>query len=378
MPLSVLQSDVRCSDACRLSRQVLLAAILGLAAMNLACQAGSVRGAQPQGPAGIPVKIQTAQLVPVSDTTEYVATLKSRDSAVIMPQVEGQITAIYVHSGARVSLGTPLMQIDPAKQQATLKTQQDTLAAKQAEVEWDKQEYERNSGLYQAKVISKQALDQSKTALDQALAQLQALHAQVRQETVQLHYYEVTAPGRGIVGDIPVRVGDRVTNTTALTTVDKPGSLEAYVYVPVERSAQLRLNLPVQIIDQSGEAIAESRVSFVSPQVDPTTQTVLMKALIANSNDRLRNAQFIHARIIWGTQDRPVVPVLAVSRIGGQYFAFVAESQDGKMVARQKPLRVGEMTGNDYVVLEGIKPGDKVIVSGTQFLIDGAPVLPQG
>jgi RND family efflux transporter MFP subunit len=355
-----------------------LAAILGLAAMNLACQAGSVRGAQPQGPAGVPVKIQTAQLVPVSDTTEYVATLKSRDSAVIMPQVEGQITAIYVHSGACVSQGTPLMQIDPAKQQATLKTQQDTQAAKQAEVEWDKQEYERNTGLYQARVISKQALDQSKTALDQALAQLQALQAQVRQETVQLHYYEVTAPGRGIVGDIPVRVGDRVTNTTALTTVDKPGSLEAYVYVPVERSAQVRLNLPVQIIDQSGEAIAESRVSFVSPQVDPTTQTVLMKALIANSNDRLRNAQFIHARIIWGTQDRPVVPVLAVSRIGGQYFAFVAESQDGKMVARQKPLRVGEMTGNNYVVLEGIKPGDKVIVSGTQFLIDGAPVLPQG
>jgi RND family efflux transporter MFP subunit len=361
-----------------LSRQVLLPAILGLAAMNLACQAGSVRGAQPQGPAGIPVKIQTAQLVPVSDTTEYVATLKSRDSAVIMPQVEGQITAIYVHSGARVSWGTPLMQIDPAKQQATLQTQQDTVAAKQAEVEWDKQEYERNTGLYQARVISKQALDQSKTALDQALAQLQALQAQVRQETVQLHYYEVTAPGRGIVGDIPVRVGDRVTNTTALTTVDKPGSLEAYVYVPVERSAQLRLNLPVQIIDQSGETIAESRVSFVSPQVDPTTQTVLMKALIANSNDRLRNAQFIHARIIWGTQDRPVVPVLAVSRMGGQYFAFVAQSQDGKMVARQKPLRVGEMTGNNYVVLEGIKPGDKVIVSGTQFLIDGAPVLPQG
>jgi len=93
----------------------------------------------------------------------------------------------------------------------------------------------------------------------------------------------------------------------------------------------------------------------------------------------LRNAQFIHARIVWGTQDRSVVPVLAVSRLGGQYFAFVAEQQDGKTVARQKPLRVGETTGNNYVVLEGIKPGDKIIVSGTQFLVDGAPVIvPQG
>ena len=207
-----------------------------LIALGSACSGGSVKGAQPQGPAGIPVKVETAQLVPVKDTTEYVATLKSRDTAVIMPQVEGQITAIFVHSGSRVSAGTPLMQIDPAKQQATLKTQEDTLAAKQAEVKWDEQEFERNSGLYDAKVISKQALDQSRTALDQARAQLQALQAQVRQESVQLHYYRVTAPSAGIVGDIPVRVGDRVTTTTPLTTVDKPGSLEAYVYVPIERS----------------------------------------------------------------------------------------------------------------------------------------------
>ncbi len=355
-----------------------LAAVLALVAAGAACSGKSVRGAAPQGPAGIPVKVQTAQLVSVKDTSEYVATLKSRNSAVIMPQVEGQITDIYVHSGSRVAPGTPLMQIDPLKQQATLKSQQDTLAAKQAELEWDKQEYARNSGLYDAKVISKQALDQSKTAMDQAQAQLQALHAQVRQETVQLHYYKVTAPSTGIVGDIPVRVGDRVTTSTLLTTVDKPGSLEAYIYVPVERSGQLKLNLPVQILDPSGNVLAESHIYFISPQVDPTTQTVLAKALIANNNDKLRNAQFIHARVVWGAQDRTVVPILAVSRIGGQYFAFVAEQQDGKMVAHQKPLRVGEMNGNDYVVLDGIKPGDKIVVSGTQFLIDGAPVVLQG
>ncbi|HEX3351714.1 MAG TPA: efflux RND transporter periplasmic adaptor subunit [Terriglobales bacterium] len=357
--------------------QTRLVAALAVAAISASCGGNSARGAAPQGSAAIPVKVEAAKLVSVQDTTDYVATLKSRDSAVIMPQVEGQITEIYVHSGARVSPGTPLMQIDPAKQQATLKTQQDTLAAKQAEVEWDKQEYARNSGLYEARVISKQALDQSKTALDQAQSQLQALHAQVRQESVQLRYYRVTAPGTGIVGDIPVRVGDRVTTTTVLTTVDKPGSLEAYVYVPIERSSQLRMNLPVEIIDQSGAVIAHSRITFISPQVDPTTQSVLVKALIANNDDRLRNAQFIRARIIWGSADHPVVPILAVSRIGGQYFAFVAEPKDGKTVAHQKPLQVGEMTGNDYVVLQGIKPGDKVIVSGTQFLIDGAPVIPQ-
>ena len=370
----IFRKNVRPSRRARIG----LAAAFALISSAMACGGGSANGAAPQAPAGIPVKVQTAQLLSVKDTTEYVATLKSRDSAVIMPQVEGQITAIFVHSGSRVAAGTPLMQIDPLKQQATLKSQEDTLTAKQAELEWDKQEFARNSGLYDAKVISKQALDQSKTAMDQAQAQLEALHAQVRQETVQLHYYRVTAPSSGIVGDIPVRVGDRVTTTTLLTTVDKPGSLEAYVYVPIERSGQLKPNLPVQIIDPSGNVLAESHINFISPQVDPTTQTVLAKAPIANNNDSLRNAQFIHARIIWGAQDRTVVPVLAVSRIGGQYFAFIAEEQDGKTVAHQKPLRLGEMTGNNYVVLEGIKPGDKIVVSGTQFLIDGSPVLPQG
>jgi multidrug efflux pump subunit AcrA (membrane-fusion protein) len=66
--------------------------------------------------------------------------------------------------------------------------------------------------------------------------------------------------------------------------------------------------------------------------------------------------------------------VISVSRIGGQYFVFVAEEQNGKLVAHQKPLKIGEIVDNDYVVLDGVKPGDKVIVSGTQFLVDGAPV----
>jgi RND family efflux transporter MFP subunit len=356
----------------------LLAGVLLLCALGLGCGGSSVKGAQPQGPQGIPVKVEVARSVAVNDTTEYVATLKSRDSAVIMPQVEGQITQIYVHSGDQVSRGTPLMQIDPAKQEATVRSQEDAHAAQLANLKYAQQQYERISKLYEAGVSSKQEFDQAKTALDAAQAQLRSLEAQIREQRVQLHYYRVTSPTSGIVGDIPVRVGDRVTNTTVLTTVDKPGSLEAYVYVPVEHATQLKMELPVQIVDSAGDVIASSRISFISPQVDNTTQTVLVKARIANNKDRLRTSQFIRARLVWGTHQGPVIPVLAVSRIGGQYFAFVAEDQNGKLVAHQKALRVGDMVGNDYVVLDGIKPGDKIIVSGTQFLVDGAPVLPQG
>jgi RND family efflux transporter MFP subunit len=326
----------------------------------------------------MPVKVQEARATAVDDASEYVATLKSRDSAVIMPQVEGQITKILVHSGEAVASGAPLMEIDPLKQQATVNSQESSRVAQEASLSYAKQQYQRTQSLFAAGVVSRQELDQTKSAMDNAQAQLDSLGAQVREQEVQLHYYRVVAPWAGIVGDIPVHVGDRVAVTTQLTTVDKPGSLEVYLYVPIERSSQLKMNLPVQILDSEGKVLADSRVDFISPQVDNTTQTVLVKARIANSNDALRQSQFIHARIVWGTHQNPQVPILAVSRLGGQYFAFVAEPQNGgSYVARQKPLKIGQTVGNDYEVQEGLKPGDKVIISGTQFLLDGAPVIPQ-
>ena len=366
---------------CRLGRMGLrlgsLSALLLVLSSTACNRAGSWKDAQAQGPPAIPVKIETAQQVPIRDTTEYVATLKSRDSAIIMPQVEGQITEIRIHSGDHVSPGDILMQIDPSKQQATVNTQENNRAAQEANLKWAQQQYDRISALYAAGVDSKQDLDQARTALDNARAQLEALGAQVEEQQVQLHYYRVTGLTAGVVGDIPVRVGDRVTTSTVLTTIDKPGTLEAYVFVPVERSPELKRDMPVEIVDGDGKVIADSRISFISPQVDDTTQSVLIKARIANNEDKLRNLQFVRARVVWGVRQGPVVPVLAVTRLGGQYFVFVADDQSGKLVAHQKPLRVGDVVGNDYVVLDGIKSGDKLIVSGTQYLVDGAPVVPQ-
>ncbi len=354
--------------------------IAGLAAslITVGCSGNAAQNPQAAGGHAMPVKVQEAKAVPVSDATEYVATMKSRDSSVLMPQVEGQVTAIMVHSGDRVRAGQPLMDIDPLKQQATVKSQESARAAQQASLILARQQYERTQGLASAGVVSKQDLDQAKSTLDAAQAQMESLDAQVSEQQVQLHYYKVVAPTAGIVGDIPVRVGDRVTTSTQLTTVDQPGSLEAYVYVPIEHSAQLKMNLPVQIVDGEGKVLADSRVSFISPQVDNTTQTVLVKARIANGNDALRQSQFVRARVIFGTHQNPEVPILAVSRLGGQYFAFVAEPQNGgSFLAKQRPLTIGQTVGNNYEVSEGIKPGDKVIISGTQFLLDGVPVVPQ-
>jgi RND family efflux transporter MFP subunit len=359
------------------SGRAALVLLSGVAAAAPGCRGNAADGAGRGAPA-LTVPIQVARPSPIEDVTEYVATLKSRDSAVIMPEVEGKVTEIFVRSGEGVAAGASLVQIDPARQQATVKGQQDTRAAKQAGLEFAGQEFERMKALQAEGILSQQELDRARTALDAARAELEALDAQVSEQQVQLRYHRVTAPTAGVVGDIPVRVGDRVTESTVVTTLSRASGLEAYVSVPIERAPGLRAGLPLRIVDSAGAVAAETRVSFVSPHADDATQTVLVKAWVPNEGRALRPAQFVRARIVWGTHDRLTIPVLAVTRLGGQHFAFVAEEDAGGLVARQKPVRLGEIVGNDYVVLDGIAPGDRVVVSGTQMLADGVRVQPAG
>ena len=334
------------------------------------------------GPAGggvpaMPVQVQVAQSVRIPDTTEYLSVLKSRQSAAINPQVEGQITAIFVKSGDSVSKGTPLLQIDPMKQEATLSSQEAARAAQEATLRLAKVNLDRAQKLFAAGVISKQDLDNAQSSYDAAAAQLKALSDQVEQQKVELHYYKVSAPADGIVGDIPVHVGDRVQVTTLLTTVDLPGALEAYIYVPADRAKDLKLGLPVRLLDENGNSVSDTHITFVSPQVETDTQTVLAKAAVENARDKLRIAQQVRAQVTWGSHDGVVIPVLAVQRINGQSFVFVAVNEGKGIVARQRLLKLGDTIGNDYAVLDGLKAGDHLIVSGTQFLQDGAPVMEQ-
>jgi multidrug efflux pump subunit AcrA (membrane-fusion protein) len=139
----------------------------------------------------------------------------------------------------------------------------------------------------------------------------------------------------------------------------------------------LRVGLPVRLLDSAGNSAGDTHITFVSPQVDTETQTVLAKAGIENSRGKLRIAQQVRAQITWGMREGPVIPVLAVQRINGQFFAFVSMSEAKGTVARQKTLKLGETMGNDFAVLEGLKPGDHIIVSGTQFLQDGMAVTEQ-
>jgi len=324
-----------------------------------------------------PVQVQLVESKRITNTTEYLALLKSRHSASINPQVEGYITQIYVKSGDHVATGTPLLQIDPLKQEATVNSQEASRLAQEANVTLARTNLERSKKLWEAGVIAKADLDNAQTTYDTAVAQLKSLEHQVEQQKVELHYYKVSSPTDGIVGDVPVRMGDRVTVATLLTTVDEPGALEAYIYVPADRARDLRMGTPVKLLDESGNLRAETQITFISPQVDSETQTVLAKAAVPNTKANLRMAQQIRAQVVWGNSPGPVVPVLAVTRINGQYFVFVAEKEAKGTFARQKVVQLGEIFGNDYAVLDGLKPGDHLIVSGAQFLQDGAAVSEQ-
>jgi RND family efflux transporter MFP subunit len=228
--------------------------------------------------------------------------------------------------------------------------------------------------LLKAGAISQNEFDTAQHELETAQANLSALDAQVREGRVQLDYYRVVAPTAGVIGDVPVREGDRVTTSTVLTTIDDKAGLEAYIEVPVDRAPDLRVGLPVQLLDQDGKVIATNPMTFVAPRVDPATQTVLAKSRLHEAPPSVRVQQFVRTRIIWRSVPGLLIPITAVTRINGQYFGFVAEPSGQGLIAHQRPVEVGEVQGNNYVVKGGLKAGDQLIVSGIQKIADGVPV----
>ena len=323
----------------------------------------------------MPVQTVTVSLQPVADSSEYVSTIKSRRSATLQPQVSGQLTGIRVKSGDHVRAGQVLMEIDSRQQIATVESQRATERQKKALSDYDTIELERQRKLYEAGVTSRDSFDQAKQSYENAKADYEsAINARKTQEQL-LAYYTVRAPFEGIVGDVPVHVGDYATPSLTLTTVDENRDLEAYIYIPTERSTEIKPGLGVELTDNNGKLLDKTAINFVSPQVDSTTQGVLVKAPVHGSLEALRNAQMIKARVIWQTRPMAVVPVLAVVRQSGQPFVYVARQQGPMMLAQQVSVTLGDTVGNQYAVRSGLNPGDKVIVSSTQFLVNNMPVI---
>ena len=351
--------------------------LLGLTATG--CQKKPVAQA---GMQAMPVQTVAVTIAPVAQSSEYVATIKSRRSATLEPQVSGILTKILVRSGDHVKAGQLLMEIDPRQQMAAVAAARATERQKKAIYDYNAVEIERQRKLFEAGVTSRDAYDQARQLHDNTKADYQSAVETRKTQEEQLAYYSIRASFSGVVGDIPVHVGDfaspLVSPSTVLTTVDENKDLEAYIYVPTERSDKVRLGQDVELMDNNGKLLEKTKIDFVSPQVDSTLQGILVKAPVHSSPEVLRNAQLIKAHVIWSTNPMAVVPVLAVTRLGGQTFVFVAQGQDGHFVARQTAVTLGETVGNLYSISSGLKAGDRVIVSGTQFLVNNMPVVPLG
>jgi RND family efflux transporter MFP subunit len=181
------------------------------------------------GMQAMPVQTATVTLAPVPQSSEYVATIKSRRSATLQPQVDGRLTQIRVRSGDHVSAGQALMDIDPQHQVATVESQRATERQKKALYDYNVREVDRQHKLFDAGVTSRDVFEQAQQVFENTKADYESAMEMRKTQEEQLAYYTIRAPFEGVVGDIPVHVGDYVAPATMLTTVDENKDLEAYI-----------------------------------------------------------------------------------------------------------------------------------------------------
>lgn len=345
-------------------------------AVSVACGGGQPPAGAGAPPGGgmppMPVEAITLAPAPVAQSSEFVGTVKSLQSVSVKPQAEGFLTRVLVKSGDRVRAGQTLFEIDSASQQALVANIESARSARNADITLARQRADRAKALLAAGAGTQQDVEAAVSALQSAEAALASLEEQIKQQKNELSYYHVKAANAGVIGDVPVRQGDRVTRATELTTIDTNAGLEIYIGVPVQQAPLLKTGLSVEVEGENG-AVTTEKVTFVSPSVDDATQTVLVKAAVTKLKN-LRTDQFVRTRLIWSTNPALTVPVTAVLRINGQYFVYVATPEKGGLIAHQRQITVGNIVGNDYVVAGGLAAGDQVIVSGIQKIGDGAPV----
>ena len=375
-------------------------------------------------PPGVKVKLSPVQTGTIEDSTEYLASLESRRSVSLQPRIQGQVSQIFVKSGDLVSSGAAIVQIDSRQQQAavsslsaagqgsqaqlenaraTLKSLQAERLANVADVRLNQQDYNRYSELAAQGAVSRQTKDLYANKLATAKARLGAIEARIqaqmatisqveksllqadaniRQQQVQLQYYKITAPFAGIVGDIPVKVGDFANTSTPLATITQNRPLEVKIPVPLEKGIQLRQGLPVELINAQGQIIGNSSIFFISPNITNNSQSILVKALYDNSQGQLRADQMIRAKVIWSKRSGVIIPTTAISRIAGETFVFVAQTEKSpqgvsQLIAKQKQVKLGNIQGNNYQVISGLQKDEKLIISGVQNLRDGLPIIPE-
>ncbi|QMA41066.1 efflux RND transporter periplasmic adaptor subunit [Citrobacter freundii] len=316
----------------------------------------------------------------------------SFEIAEIRPQVGGIIIKRNFIEGDKVSKGESLYQIDPAPLQARLDSAKGALAKAMATANNIRLTLNRQSALIKSNYVSRQDYDTTRSQLNEAQANVAVAKAELEQATINLRYANVTSPIEGISGKSSVTVGALVTanQENALVTVqrldpiyvDLTQSVQDFLRLKEEKAngqiAQQQGKIPVELMLENGKPYRHTgTLEFSDPAVDETTGSVTLRAVFPNPEGEILPGMYVTALLDEGSQQN----VLMVPQQGithneqGKATALILDPEN---VVQLREINAVKAVGNQWLVTAGLRPGDRVIVSGLQRIRPGikARVLP--
>src|SRR5713226_585117 len=365
------------------SRQVCTVLLLGCSLLFLGgCSGGKAASAPP--PPVVEVATVVQQDTPIY--SEWVAILDGYVNAQIQAHVSGYIIRQNYKEGSVVRRGDVLFEIDPRPFKAALELAKAQLAQAEAQLGKANLDVERDTPLAQARAIAQSQLDTEIQAKLGAQAMVQAAKANVEQAELNMEFTKVTSLVTGIAGIAQVQIGNLVGPNSVLTSVSQVDPIKAYFTVseqdfmdfhrrfPTQSSVEeQRRRMPLQLLLADGSVYEQpGMIYFADRQVNPATGAIRIAGVFANANSLLRPGGYGRVRLSARTQNGALlIPQRAVIELQGSHQVAVV-GNDNKVSIR--PVTVGDRVGNLWIVTEGLKPGERVIVEGLMKVRDGAPV----
>jgi len=377
---------MKISNATGLKFGYLVASLLLLLAIT-ACGRGNVHAAAAAPAPEVRVAPVIQQDVPVF--SEWVATMDGYVNAQIRPQVSGYIIKQEYKEGSLVRKGQVLFEIDPRPFKAALDRAKGDLAQAQAQLGKSILDVERDTPLAEARAIAKSQLDNEIQAKRGAQAAIESSKAAVEQAELNLEWTKVTSLVDGIAGIAQVQIGNLVGPNSILTSVSQVDPIKAYFpiseheYVLAQRSNAASGKHAIGFFGNSLELILtdgslhpqKGKILLADRQVDSTTGTIRIVAAFPNPGNILRPGQYGRVRVETNIKNGALlVPQSAVEQSQGSYQVAVVGSDHKVSMRTVKP---GETVGTMWVIDDGLKPGEQVVVEGLQRIKEGTTVNPK-
>ena len=317
-----------------------------------------------------------------SSQATYPASIKGVQDVQISPKIGGFITRINVKEGQTVSAGQVLFEIDNATYQAQVRQAQASVNTAQAACNTAKLSYENSQKLFENKVIGDFELKSATNQYEQAKAGLAQAQAALASAKEQLSFCFVKSPASGVVGTLPFKVGALVGAQNVLTTVSNSSSMEVYFSMTEKDALEMSKSgdglsqLPaVQLQLADGTIYGhEGKVTKMSGVIDPATGTVQLIAVFPNAEKLLKSGGSGAIVIPHDNNSAIVIPQSCVSEVQDKKFVYTL-GKDNK-VAYTEIKVAPQNDGNNYVVTEGLKVGDKYVSNGITKLSDGMVIVP--